>query len=162
MAVLITALLLGISTGAAAQVDCSTHKIFCAIKTINPRVESGFAMELSNYIYKYSKKYGTNPYRTVAIIAQESMFQQVNTEIDFGIYQLNEHTMRAYNIDKEKVLTDLEYATHKHIWLLKKKKEYCINLEEESWSCYHSATEKHRKKYVKLVNRYYNKIREVQ
>jgi hypothetical protein len=151
-------LLLGFSFTATAAVDCQSHKVYCAIKTIQPKIDSKFAMELSNYIFRYSLRHGTNPYRTVAIIAQESMFRNINTEIDIGIYQINISTAAAYGIDIYRLQDDLEYATEQHILLLKKKKGYCSELEEEAWTCYHSKTPQHREAYKIAVDRYYEKI----
>jgi hypothetical protein len=135
----------------------SKDPIYSAILTINPKVDKELAMELSNYLSRYSKKYGTNPYRSVAIIAQESMFRNVSTDIDIGIFQFNLYTIKAYKIDKLRLEFDLEYATHEHIKLLAKKKEYCKD-KTDSWACYHSSIERHRQTYIGLVNRYYNRI----
>jgi hypothetical protein len=151
-------LIAGCYSTTLVALECKEHKIYCAIKTLQPTIDHGFALELSNYIFRYSLRHGTNPYRTVAIIAQESMFRNINTNIDIGIYQINVNTATAYNIDTLRLQEDLEYATEQHILLLKKKKEYCLDLEEEAWTCYHSKTPKHRKAYKIAVDRYYQKI----
>lgn len=151
-------ILLGFSFTSYAGVDCQKHRVYCAIKTLQPKLDTTFAMELSNYIFKYSLRHGTNPYRTVAIIAQESMFRNINTEIDIGIYQININTATAYNIDIYRLQEDLAYATEQHILLLKRKKEYCSELAEEAWTCYHSKTHKHRTAYKIAVDRHYQKI----
>jgi hypothetical protein len=135
----------------------SKHPIYDSILAINPKVDTELAMELSNYLSRYSKKYGTNPYRSVAIIAQESMFRNISTDKDIGIFQFNLGTIKIYKMDKLRLQFDLEYATHEHVKLLAKKKEYCKD-KEESWACYHSSAPRHYSNYVKLVNRYYNQI----
>lgn len=151
-------LVLVISGPAYSQVNCDTHRIYCAIVKINPHVDRGVAMELSNHLYRYSSRYGTNPLRSVAIAAQESMFRHVSTDQDIGMFQINIGTIEAYNIDRDRLETDFEYAVRTHVWLLAKKKEYCADLEEEAWTCYHSRTEKHRLVYRDLVNRYFELI----
>jgi len=138
--------------------DCAIHKIYCAIKTIKPSVKSSFAFQLSNYIAKYASLHGTNPLRTVAIIAQESMFRNINTAIDIGLYQINIATATEYKIDITRLQEDLEYATEQHILLLKRKKGYCSALGLEDWTCYHSKTPVHREAYKLAVDRHYKKI----
>jgi len=135
----------------------SKGPIYDSILTINPKVDRELASKLSDYIAKYSKKYNTNPYRSVAIVAQESMFRNINTDIDIGIFQFNLFTIKAYKLDKLRLQFDLDYATEQHIILLAKKKEYCKDIED-SWACYHSSIPRHHATYVKLVNRYYNQI----
>lgn len=135
----------------------SRNPIYDSILTINPKVDKELALNLSNYLAKYSKKYNTNPYRSVAIVAQESMFRNISTDIDIGLFQFNLFTIKAYKMDKLRLQFDLEYATEQHVILLAKKKEYCKD-KEEAWACYHSSIPRHHATYVKLVNRYYNQI----
>ena len=177
--------------GTEAWADCASvqfserNPIYCSILTINKDVDKDFAMKLSNYIYKYSSKYNQDPYRTVSIIAQESMFKNIHRKhtvleiyeecveevcveyvrkvrgyTDIGLYQFHAATIEAYGLDVLRLRDDIEYATEQHFLLMKDKLRECSYLKEEAWTCYHSATEKHRIKYKKLVNRFYNKIEE--
>ena len=146
------------STGDSHNI-CEKNPIYCSILKINKRVDKKFAMEVSNYISRYSKIYKTDPYITVAIMAQETMFRNISTEIDLGVYQLNIDTLQMYGKDPIKVVTDLEYATETHIWLLSKKKTYCKETKYP-WACYHSMTPKYYNKYVKAINKYYQIIKE--
>lgn len=152
------------------KVRCRNHPIFCRIVNLKPTIDKEFAMTLSNLIHKYSNKYGTDPLITVAIAMQESSLRNVNRYgtvyksgkyikgiTDVGIYQFHVNTIRNEGLNADKLAEDLDYATEQHVKLLKKKMKLCRWLDiplEESWSCYHSATEKHRLKYVNLVKRY--------
>lgn len=132
-------------------------------------------MTLSNYLYKYSKIYKTDPFISVAIAMQESSLINKNRvesavvdckcskrEIkrvitDVGLFQFHVRTIEHEGLDFDRLQTDLEYAVKSHVILLKKKMRLCKRLgirEEESFSCYHSATRKFRKRYVRDVSRY--------
>lgn len=154
-------LLLGLLSGPAFSSNlCEKNPIYCSILRIKPNANKPEMMRLSNYIAKYSKKYQTDPYRSVAIAAQESMFRNVKSKTnDIGIFQLNRETLLMYGKDPTKVAVDLEYATYTHIWILSRKKEYCKDTKYP-WACYHSSTPRYYNKYVKMVNRYYNLIKE--
>lgn len=144
--------------GNALGVDCSKHTIYCSILEINPRAKD--AMRLSNYLYTYSKKYQTDPLLSVAIIAQESMFRNIVSGDDWGLYQFHIQTLEYLNLDKFKLLTNLKYATKSHIKLLRRKIRKCTGKFKNPWVCYHSATPVHAKKYEQKVLKYYNRIKE--
>lgn len=140
--------------------DCSRHPLQCAIMSLQPAIKAGEAHTLSNYIYKYSKKYEVDPYRVIAIGMQESSLQninRVNNQIitDVGMFQFNVNTIDAYEMDFERLQTDLSYQVEMACWLLSQKLKYCSDLGMDAWTCYHSRTEKYRLLYQDLVNRYY-------
>lgn len=157
-----------------SAIDCSKHKIYCHIKRIKPTIDSKYAMNLSNMLYKYSKQYGTNPHISVAIIMQESSFinkdrtvsayvvrngvekiEQVVTDV--SMYQFHVNTIKYLGLNKDRLRKDLDYATKQHIKLLAKKITVCLNrgiLKSKAWACYHSYTRKHMNKYYKLVSRF--------
>ncbi len=161
----------------AKAIDCSKHKIFCKIKELNSSVNDKYAMRLSNLLYKYSKKYKTDPMVSIAIAMQETgirnidrktraLVKQDNGEViktvvtDVGIFQFHVDTIEYYNLDVQLIRSDLEYAVEQHIKLLKKKIKLCLRHgidKDEAWSCYHSLTRKHRRKYVNDVSRYITK-----
>lgn len=160
------------------------NPIYCAIMSIHPKVEHSWAMILSNYIHKYSRKYTTDPLRTVAIIAQESMFRNVHRKhtvlelveecdeagecieylrkvrgyTDIGLYQFHAATIEAYGMDALRLRDDIEYATERHCFLLSVKLRECADLGDSAWTCYHSRTPLYREKYERMVNRYYERI----
>lgn len=142
-------------------------------------------MRLSNAIAKYSKQYGTDPYRSVAIAMQESSLRNVHRKQDFiiitetcdeenvcsesvkqstgytdlGIFQFHARTIKERNVDVLLLRDDVEYATEQHIKLLAEKKRLCQELGSEAYTCYHSKTPKYRELYKKAVEGYYNKIK---
>lgn len=171
---------------AYAKPNCdnnTTHPVYCHIIDLKPSIDTTFAMQLSNYISKYSKIYKTDPHRTVAIAMQENSFRNTSPNKEFltktticqhnnpqqcvdqysiaegiqdiGLYQLNIGTIKGFNFDPIRVMNDLEYATECHFKILKNKMNKCSHLKEDSWTCYHSTTEKFRLKYKEMVNPYY-------
>ena len=165
-------------TAKGNTIDCRVHKIYCRVVKLNPYVDKDWAMEFSNILYKESKKAKTNPMISVAIAQQENSFINRSVEIvtirtetvcndtgcdthiitkrtnDIGLYQINEHTAKAYGYDTDKLMKDWQYSTKCHIKILKQKMKLCQNLNKDSWSCYHSATPDKRLKYIKDVGRY--------
>lgn len=155
-------------------IDCSRHKIYCHIKAVRPKIDSKFAMKVSNLLYKFSKAYGTNPHISVAIIMQESAFRMVDRKVvayvktpegevpqtvvtDVSMFQFHVRTIENEGMDKQRLRDDLEYASEQHIKLLAKKIKVCTRVgipSEEAWTCYHSATRHLRLKYLRDVSRY--------
>ena len=170
-----------LSNSYAKEVDCEKNKVYCRIIEVSPSTDKNFAMQLSNYIHKYSKQFGTDPMISVAIAMQESSFRNIDKQgsillsngrvvrghTDLGVFQIHINTIENlkkeanWNIDYFKLRNDVEYQTYWHIRILKRKIETCekmkdkLNIENgNEWSCYHSYTYKHRIKYVNDVNRY--------
>lgn len=164
----------------AYSIDCSKHKIYCKIKSLRPKVDKKWAMRFSNIIYKKAKKYGQDPIRSVAIAMQESSLRQINRKqkilvmkeicqdgecyhayatitglTDLSIWQFHIETAAAYKVDFGRLQEDLEYATDFHFKLMKDKVKRCADLGDDAWTCYHSRTERLRKHYKKLVDRFY-------
>lgn len=175
--VLILTVLLQSSSVLASNLDCSKHPIYCSIKTLQPVLDDKLAISLSNLLSRYSKRYGIDPYRAVAIAFQESGFAQVNrrqrvlTQIgtkweviegfsDLSMYQIHIDTATAYQLDLDKLMNNLDYATMIFTRILRDKIELCSELEDEAYSCYHSTTERYRKEYIRLVDRHYQRIRQ--
>jgi len=174
---ILTALLVPVLVQAAP--NCEKNPIYCKILTLNPKVDKAFALELSNSIYRYSKKYGTNPALSVAIAMQESAFANVNRtgsvltkagkiihgDTDIGVFQLHVNTIEYMGIDLERLRTDVDYQTYWHIRILKSKISTCKAKREQlqvqegnEWSCYHSFTFKKRRIYLEDVNVHLTKI----
>lgn len=165
---------------ASFAVDCAKHPIFCKIKELQPSMSYERAMKLSNIIYKGALKHGTDPMITVAILNQESSFinqhtftitrdvtrhcdhnsckeviKETHTVKDMTIAQINVYTAAEYGFDLDRLFNmDTEYALECHFKILEDKIKMCKHLGDEAWSCYHSATPKHRLKYVEMVSRY--------
>lgn len=158
-----------------AEIDCKLHRIYCKIVELKPSIDREFAMELSDLLYKYSKKYETDPLVSVAIAMQESSlvntnrtsraiikmpnntYDYIDVITDVGLFQFHVNTIENYDLDVNRIKKDLDYAVYHHVKLLKQKMNLCVKLGvaySVSWSCYHSATPKHRERYVRLVMRY--------
>lgn len=155
-------------------IDCRQHRIYCKITKLKPSIDSKLAMELSNLIYKYSKVYKIDPFVTVAIVMQESGFARKDRKTwglvdingietptivvtDVTLYQFHIKTINHYGLDLNKLRTNLEYATDSHFKILKDKINLCKKRGVSSsvaWSCYHSTTDKLRKRYIEDVSRY--------
>lgn len=163
------------------SVNCEKHPIYCHIKQLKPNMNYRKAMDLSNLIYKYSKKYGQDPHLSVAIAAQETGIKEINRaqtiivffnicdEVgckehykyvtgysDLSMFQFHAETIRYYNINPILLKNNLEYCVNWHFKLIKKKRKICKDLGEDAWTCYHSRSPKLRKFYKELVIQYYN------
>lgn len=162
-----------------------SHPIYCSILKLNQNIDKSYAFKLSNYIHKATKKYKLDPMRSVAIAAQESMFQNIHRKhtvlelvekcendtcveymrtvrgyTDIGVWQFHAATIRQYGMDALRLRDDIEYATDRHAFLLRAKLRECADLGTDAWVCYHSRTVKYREKYKRMVNRYYNRIKD--
>ena len=74
---------------------------------------------------------------------------------DIGIFQLNVATLKDYKLNPIQAMEDIEYATYCHFLILKSKMKLCKKYGKDSWTCYHSRTPKLRKRYKKMVDKYY-------
>ena len=175
-------LLLGLlfAGNAYGKPNCKTHKIYCKIVKLQPKINKKFAMKLSNIIHKEARAKGIDPMLSVAILNQESSLRpqhtwkiskkekkwctpddcfyevdEIRKVFDMGIAMINIRTAISYGMDINKLFNhDLEYAIKSHFVILEDKIAQCAHLGDEAWSCYHSATPKWRKKYVKMVSRF--------
>jgi hypothetical protein len=137
-------------------------------------------MTISNLIYRKAKAHNIDPMISVAILNQENAFRDVHTYeverdvseschaascirqvtehhevVDLGIAQINVRTAAHYKFDLQRLYEhDMEYAIDCHMAVLGDKMKQCKHLGNDSWSCYHSVTPKHRIKYIKMVSRY--------
>jgi hypothetical protein len=164
---------------AYAEINCSTHKLYCKIIKFNPKIDSEFAMHLSNIIYTKASELQVDPNISLAILMQESGLRHVNTfktnttvkeycennkcfkiikevkeVLDLSIAQININTANHYNFDIERLYRgDLEYAIDCHMTILRDKLKLCAG-QENSFACYHSTNEPFRSIYVEMVSRY--------
>jgi len=168
-------------------ISCEKHPIFCDILTVKPSINRSYAMELSNYINKWSSYYGTNPKHSVAIAMQESSLinqdrkgtvitkegKKVRGVTDVGVFQIHIETIANMNerlnweIDFQRLRSDIEYQTQIHTRVLRRKIKICSSAKYKKklkvksgreWACYHSFTPKKRAIYFKDVSEHLNKI----
>lgn len=178
--VLFTLAIIAFSAEAEA-VDCKRHKIYCKILEMQPRLDKKYAMKISNLIYKYRVRGIDTDISVAIASAENNFLPRtveetvttVRTEItcfesdncktdvrekvkhlkDIGLFQINNHTARRYKLNEFLLMTDIEYNVKAHFLILKKSINICkrIGIHTNPWSCYHSATPKHRKRYERVV-----------
>lgn len=157
------------------NLDCSIHRVYCRITSLQPSIDLNFAFYLSNLVYQYAKKYNKDPMISIAIAMQESSLNNINRVewvvndkgetirgySDIGIFQIHAMTAKEFNLDANRLMHDIEYQVASHFEILKRKVAVCKQKREKlkvavgnEWSCYHSYTPEIRKKYKKLVERY--------
>ena len=166
-----------------ASVNCSIHRVYCAIKHLKPSMDASFAMDLSNKIYFEAKKQKFDPIISVAIAMAESSLtvgkerkQKVIVEIngeykiikgvtDKSIFQFHAGTIESYNLDLNRIYLDLDYVIWVHFHIMKKKLKVCSSKKRikgvPEWTCYHSYTVERRREYYRSVNKHLKKIKEI-
>jgi hypothetical protein len=116
-----------------------------------------------------SSKYGLSPRIFTAILMQESGYKLdakniqcgVSIEtgekdcvvVDFGLGQINYKTIVAFNLDRHRLLKDLEYsveASAKVLYDFKKSHPH----ESTFWTRYNASSFEKRETYRRLVSRY--------
>jgi hypothetical protein len=153
-----------------ANINCETHPIYCRILELKPHINKKYAMKLSNIIYKY--KGNNNPNLSLAIAMQETTmretmrsgkvivfddndgYQIVEGFTDICMYQFHVDTIINYNLDPVLLKNDLDYCVQSHFKILNSKKRLCRYLNDEAWTCYHSANEPYRSRYKKAVEKF--------
>jgi soluble lytic murein transglycosylase-like protein len=139
---------------------CDINTIFCQIVKNNPKIDLNYAFRLSNVINKVAIEMGINPKRYAAILAQESMYKLDakncwdNVCHDYGIAQINKKTIKAFNFDKKKLLTDLEYSVKAGAIVLADFKRMYGKKEDDFWTRYNASCPEKRQKYKQLVMRF--------
>ena len=154
------------------QEDCSTHKIYCHIKILQPLMDDSEAMKLSNLLFKYSKMYGTDPYISVAICMVETSCTDTNRMrdgmyyagdkpviskviTDVGLFQLHVSTIKYYKLNIYLLLTDFSYYVEQHVKLLAIKTNECFTKYGiTAWACYHSKTAEYHYKYYNKAKQF--------
>ncbi len=140
--------------------DCHKNPVYCHIIRIAPKTPN--AMELSNSIARAGKKYGVDPHILVAIGMQESTLRPIHRIVgvvdasscklkitDYGMFQINEHTIPIYKLDQVRLLVDVDYQIDSGARVLADKLRMFGD-----YASYHSMTPKHRERYRLAVGRY--------
>lgn len=118
--------------------------------------------DIAKAICSASVKYKVNPQIIVAIAAQESSLRPIHRgklvdtktkccmEItDFGVMQVNIHTVKLYSFDRERLRFDLDYQIDCGVKVLADKLR-----DFGDYATYHSNTPVHREYYRSLVRKY--------
>lgn len=146
-----------------ADIFLAKNPIYAHIIKNNPSIDRIYALKLSDSIHVAAKKYHINPYKLSGIIAYESMYRldAVNHKtLDYGLTQINHKTIKRYNLSKDKIMTDYDYAIHSGAMVLSYFKKRFAKTEADWWCRYNVGTGKKEKlqqkcdKYIKLVSKY--------
>ena len=95
--------------------------LICSIGIImnnNPTIEKHGAEKIALYLDKYKKQFKIPARIMLGIWMVESSYKvdAVNHKSkDYGIGQINEKTIKAYKIDKDRLLKDLDYSIYKSV-----------------------------------------------
>lgn len=122
-----------------------------------PTLDKVYADKLAKAIYAVSSKHHVNPIKISAILRQECGYKLkcINAiSKDYGIGQINHKTIKAFNFDKQKLLTDLNYSVEAAAIVLSDFKKRYAHKEKDFWTRYNSSNKEKREKYRKLVARY--------
>lgn len=129
-------------------------------------------MELSNIIFKHSKKYKLDSQLYTAILCQESKYKlgakncakglakfsefesKVMVCFDFGISQINYITANNYGFEINKLMNDLDYSVKAGAIVLHDILKIWGNKEKDAWTRYNSPTNEFRKIYKDNVMRW--------
>ncbi len=74
--------------------------------------------------------------------------------VDFGIGQINQKTIKSFNFDKNKILSDLEYSVEASAKVLADFKRMYGHKEVDYWTRYNAGKRSKREIYKNLVARH--------
>lgn len=157
-------LALFVSPAALGKANCDVHRIYCAIVKLNPTINRAKAMKASNVLYKAAKHYKIDPMTSVGIIQQESgwdmglaVVAHTNGAVDLGVAQINVKTAKDFGLSVPKLAVDPVYSLWAHAKILRHKVKVCRSkgwASGSEWSCYHSYSKNHRKRYERKAARW--------
>lgn len=130
--------------------------VYNQIKRARPAIDSRYALELTESIYKVARAFKIDARLLTAILAQESMFNAKAfnaTSKDYGLAQINHKTAKAYKFDLKKLKRDPCYSVWAAGRVLNDFKKV-HGKERAWWTRYNSSKPENRSKYKQLVARY--------
>ncbi|HLD91698.1 MAG TPA: transglycosylase SLT domain-containing protein [Patescibacteria group bacterium] len=124
-----------------------------------PNIDKKYATKLAKLIDRHSIKHKIPAHIYTAILMQESGYKLgakrcIKKCTDFGISQINHRTAKSYNLDRSKLLKDLDYSIWAGAMVLADFKRY-KKTEKRWWSRYNASSKHKRLEYEKLVKRYF-------
>lgn len=146
------------------SLSCSPSDIGKFVRELQPSMEHGASVRLSNAICDSAKKYGVPPEVLTSVLSVESRFKvrayNKRTK-DYGIAQINQRNIEQLGLEKSRLLKDLEYSVDSGALILSWFFKTYSNVEPEKWVCrYNVGTRKLTgnigricKRYVKLVKK---------
>ena len=135
----------------------SPHKhILVQIKHNNKELSNEYAEKIADIVYTKSLELNVDPRLVAAILMQESHYKlsAVNKKsADYGIAQINKHTVKSLRLDKSRLLSDLGYSITAGVTVLASLKHYSAS-DSKWWGRYHNRHLKEKIKYITMVSRY--------
>lgn len=136
----------------------SNLSLLIYILLLQPATPMRVAEELATELVVQSVE-GDDLTLAVAIAMQESsLLARTGSELDHGLFNLHLYTINDYGLDASslKGTECVRCQVRAYYLIMRDKIRRCQRFGDEAWSCFHSATPKHRLKYVEDVGRYYN------
>lgn len=122
------------------SLNCFSRTTLEQILNNKPTINYNFAVRLANKIDQAADKYKVPANVLAAIAMQESSYNMkaINKmSNDYGLFQINEYNIKAYKINKDKLLNDLDYAVDKGAmvfqWFYKRYKK--LDRVVKSYNC---------------------------
>lgn len=131
------------------------------VKSINPKLSHNDTVLIIHNVFKQSIKFGLDKDLMLSILAQESAFKlsAKSTTNDHGMAQINKHTIKRYNLNKNKLHTDIEYNTYAMSIVLNDFKKLYSHKEKDWYTRYNSPTKFYRMKYKARLNKFYKRFK---
>jgi hypothetical protein len=140
----------------------SSPRILKQILKNNPNIDRSYAEKLSVVIEEKSKKYKVPPRIFTAILMQESAYRLRATNktcglrnlasagescviTDIGISQIHYLNVKRFNLDKQRLTTDLEYSVDSGAMILAQYSRYQKREPKTWYSRYNCGTRKFSK-----------------
>lgn len=143
------------------------QQIYKVITNLQPALTDQKAAKLADAISRYSEEFGIDWKLSVAIMFKESSLRMdpQNCKVNFtkcndmGIGQVRYSVWgKVLNIDKKRMVTDVDYAVRKTFKVLHDYKSRYGKKELNWFTRYHSATPELRYAYMQRLNHAYAKI----
>jgi hypothetical protein len=117
--------------------------------------------QIAKDVYQYSKKHSIDPYLMLALIKVESDFNQkaISNTGDYSLAQINykvwkeEFNKKGIKLNFYKLKNNPQYALDHMALILKILKQRYSKKDPHWYARYHSNTKKHKKNYLKKVNK---------
>lgn len=104
----------------------------------NPKLDPKFSLKLAAAIEKTATEYKLDPKLLAAIFMQESRYdlKAVNQKSkDFGIAQINHKNIERMGLDRQRLMTDVDYSVKVGAKILASYKKTFHKREPSSWYC---------------------------
>jgi soluble lytic murein transglycosylase-like protein len=121
---------------------------------LQPRAHPAWACQFADELDYWAGETGGDPRLALAVAMQESSLRMdaVSPTGDVSLFQFSPGTVRQYQMDRKLLKRDRAYSIRMHYLVMRDKRRMCPG--PKGWSCYHSVTPVHRKRYEHLVGRY--------